>query len=37
MDHKPLILKQTSNKVELTNWETFSLQKKEHIIHFKIV
>ena len=31
MDHKPVVLKQASNKQELTNWENII---KNHIIFF---
>ena len=37
MDHKPVQLKQASNKQELTNWENILITKNEdHIINFEI-
>jgi hypothetical protein len=37
MDCKPVLLKQVSNKQELTNWGNILIRKnKDHIINFKI-
>ena len=37
MDRKPVLLKQASNKQELTNWENILITKnKDHIITFEI-
>ena len=37
MDHKPVLLKQRSNKQELTNWENLLITKKtNYIINFVI-
>ena len=37
MDHKPVLLKQASNKQELTNWENILITKnKDHVINFEI-
>ena len=37
MDRKPVLLKQTSNKQELTNWENILITKnKDFIINFEI-
>ena len=37
MDHKPVLLKQTSNKEELTNWKnTLITKNKGCIINFEI-
>ena len=35
MDHKPVLLKQASNKQEVTNWE--NNLKKNRIINFEIL
>ena len=36
MDHKPVLLKEASNKQELTNWENILITKnKDCIINFK--
>jgi hypothetical protein len=38
MDQKPVLLKQTSNKQELTNWETILIKRnKDRIINFEIL
>jgi hypothetical protein len=38
MDHKPVLLKQASNKQELTNWENILITKnKDHVINFEIL
>ena len=38
MDHKPVLLKQTSNKQELTNWENILITKrKDCIMNFEIL
>ena len=29
MDHKPVLLKQSANKQELTNWENLPITKKQ--------
>jgi hypothetical protein len=36
MDHKPVLLKQVSNKRELTNWENIT-ENKDRIINFEIL
>ena len=36
MDHKPVLLKQTSNKLELTNWENILITKKQRW-HYKFL
>ena len=37
MDHKPVLLKQTSNKQKLTNWENILVTKnKDRVINFEI-
>ena len=35
MDHKPIQLKQASNKQELTNWENILTAKKKKKSHYK--
>ena len=38
MDHKPVLLKQTSNKQKLSNLENILITKnKDHIINFEIL
>ena len=37
-DHKPILLKQASNKQELTNWENILItNNKDHVINFEIL
>ena len=38
MDHKSVLLKEASNKQELTNWENILITKnKDHVINFEIL